>query len=29
MEDGLHDFGIPGDFLLIATIEPFDLQIGE
>jgi len=29
MEDGLHDFGVTGDLLLVAGGKGFDLQIGE
>jgi hypothetical protein len=29
MEKRLHDLGVPGDFLLVAGGERFDLQIGE
>jgi len=28
-EDGLHDFGVSGDFLFIASVEFLDLQLGE
>ena len=29
MEDGFHDLGITGDFLLIASVELFNFQVGK